>query len=170
MTELYVQTVENPLSKTARNKQFLGALMVIIGICSIGLAIGVSYYFFILTGVLLAIGIYLTISFNKTIKSFEYGINHVRIVFSVTTVISRTERKLEILLQDVVEYDDFLDLTIDGDFIMCSNVNENGVKALVFNVEGKTERVLFNPDEYLNAFLKDALPKEVTTKNVELNI
>jgi hypothetical protein len=102
--------------------------------------------------------------------SFEYGINHVRIVFSVTTVISRTERKLEILLQDVVEYDDFLDLTIDGDFIMCSNVNENGVKALVFNVEGKTERVLFNPDEYLNAFLKDALPKEVTTKNVELNI
>lgn len=165
MTDLYTQTIENPLSKTARKKQVGGALAVVIGICSIGLAIGVSYYFFILTGLLLILGCLLTVSFNKTIKSFEYGSNSMRLIFSITTVISRSERKLEIMLKDVLEYDDFQDLTVDNDFIMCPNVNENGVKALVFNVEGKTARVLFKPDEYMNAFLKETLPKEVTEKN-----
>lgn len=168
MTDLYTQTTENPLSKYARRKQVGGMLAIILGFCSIGLAIGVSYYFFILTGVLLIFGICLNISFNKSIKSFEYGCNDIRLIFSITTVISRTERKLEILLEDVVEYDDFQDLTVDRDFVMCPNVNENGVKALVFSVNGKTERVLFKPDEYLNAFLKETLPKEVTEKNIIL--
>ena len=170
MTDLYTQTTENPLSKTARKKQMGGALAVILGVCSIGLAIGISYYFFILTGVLLLFGICLTINFNKTIKSFEYGCNDVRLIFSITTVISRTERKLEILLDDVVEYDDFQDLTTDSDFVMCPNVNENGVKALIFKIGDKTERVLFKPDEYLNAFLKETLLLEVTKKNIQINI
>lgn len=164
MTDLYTQTIENPMGKSARRKQIGGLLLTILGFCSIGLAVGISYYFFIMTGVLLVLGGYLTISFNKTIKSFEYGCNDTRLIFSVTTVISRSERKLEILLKDVAEYDDFQDIVSENDFVMCSNVNENGVKALVFNVDGKHARVLFAPDEYLNAFLKESLPKEVTTK------
>ena len=164
MTDLYTQTIENPMGKSARRKQIGGLLLTILGFCSIGLAVGISYYFFIMTGVLLVLGGYLTISFNKTIKSFEYGCNDTRLIFSVTTVISRSERKLEILLKDVAEYDDFQDIVSENDFVMCSNVNENGVKTLVFNVDGKHARVLFAPDEYLNAILKESLPKEVTTK------
>ena len=170
MTELYTQTVENPLSKGARRKQVGGVVATILGFCSIGIAIGVSYYFFILTGLLLGFGIYLTISFNKTIKTFEYGCNDKRLVFSVTTVISRTERKIEIVLDDVVEYDDFVDLTVETDHIMCPDVNDNGVKALIFKVGGNQARVLFKPDDYMNAFLKETLPKEVTSKNITINL
>ena len=165
MTDLYNQTIENPLDKVARRKQVGGALAVVIGICSIGLAIGISYYFFILTGALICLGAFLTISFNNTIKSFEYGCNSTRLIFSITTVISRTERKIEILLEDVVEYNDFQDLTIESDFVMCPNINANGVKALVFKVDGKMARVLFQPDDYMHAFLKETLPKEVTNQN-----
>ena len=165
MTDLYNQTIENPLDKVARRKQVGGALAVVIGICSIGLAIGISYYFFILTGALIGLGAFLTISFNNTIKSFEYGCNSTRLIFSITTVISRTERKIEILLEDVVEYNDFQDLTIESDFVMCPNINANGVKALVFKVDGKMARDVFQPDDYMHAFLKETLPKEVTNQN-----
>ena len=79
----------------------------------------------------------------------------------MTTVIARTERKIEILLDDVVEYGDFDDLTVESDYIMCPSTNEVGVKALVFNLDGKKERVLFLPDDYMNAFLKETLKKEV---------
>ncbi|MBR2333910.1 MAG: hypothetical protein IKA59_01030, partial [Clostridia bacterium] len=91
-------------------------------------------------------------------------------VFSVTTVISRTERKIEIVLDDVVEYDDFVDLTVETDHIMCPDVNDNGVKALIFNVGENKARVLFKPDDYMNAFLKETLPKEVTSKNITINL
>ena len=164
MTDLYTQTIENPLDKSARRKQIGGALAVVLGVCSIAVAIWVSYYFFILTGALIGLGAFLTISFNNTIKSFEYGCNSTRLIFSITTVISRTERKIEILLEDVVEYNDFQDLTVESDFVMCPYVNANGVKALVFNVDGKKARVLFQPDDYMHAFLKETLPKEVTTQ------
>ena len=166
MTDLYTQTIENPLDKTARRKQVGSAVAFVVGICSVGLAIGVSYYFFILTGSLILLGALLTISFNKTVKSFEYGCNQSRLIFSVTTVISRTERNIEILLDDVAEYGDFQDLTIESDFIMCPNVNEDGVKAMIFKVGNNTARVLFKPDGYLNAFLKESLPREVTEKNI----
>ena len=164
MTDFYTQTIENPLPSRARRKQILSAISALLGLFSIGLALGVSYYFFILTAALFALSACLTISFNNTIATFEYGCNKVRLVFSFTTVISRTKRKIEILLDDIVEYDNFQDLTNSTDFVMCPNVNENGVKALQFKVEGKMARVLFKPDEYLNAFLKETLPEEVTTK------
>ena len=125
------------------------------------MATAVSYYAFIGVGILLALGTYLTVSYNKTIKSYEYGCNTSRLIFSVTTVITRTERKIEILLDDVVEYGDFDDLTVESDYIMCPSTNEVGVKALVFNLDGKKERVLFLPDDYMNAFLKETLKKEV---------
>ena len=109
MTDLYVQNIENPLSKSARKKQIAGVLFTLLGIGLIIVATAVSYYAFIGVGILLALGTYLTVSYNKTIKSFEYGCNTSRLIFSVTTVISRTERKIEILLDDVVEYGDFDD-------------------------------------------------------------
>ena len=164
MTDLYTQSIDNPLTPNARRKQVGGAFAILIGICSIGLAIGVSYYFFILTGVLIAIGACLTISFNNTVKSFEYSCNDVRLIFSTTSVISRTERKIEILLKDIVEYGVFQDIVLEKDFVMCPNANEMSVKFALFNVEGRTERVLFLPDEYINAFLRESLPKEVTTE------
>ena len=161
MTDLYVQNIENPLSKSARKKQIAGVLFTLLGIGLIIVATAVSYYAFIGVGILLALGTYLTVSYNKTIKSYEYGCNTNRLIFSVTTVIARTERKIEILLDDVVEYGDFDDLTVESDCIMCPNTNEVGVKALVFNLDGKKERVLFLPDDYMNAFLKETLKKEV---------
>lgn len=161
MTDLYVQNIENPLSKAARKKQIAGVLFTLLGIGLIIVATAVSYYAFIGVGVLLAVGTYLTVSYNKTIKSYEYGCNTSRLIFSVTTVIARTERKIEILLDDVVEYGDFDDLTVESDYIMCPSTNEVGVKALVFNLDGKKERVLFLPDDYMNAFLKETLKKEV---------
>lgn len=161
MTDLYVQNIENPLSKAARKKQIAGVLFTLLGIGLIIVATAVSYYAFIGVGILLALGTYLTVSYNKTIKSYEYGCNTSRLIFSVTTVISRTERKIEILLDDVVEYGDFDDLTVESDYIMCPSTNEVGVKALVFNLDGKKERVLFLPDDYMNAFLKETLKKEV---------
>lgn len=161
MTDLYVQNIENPLSSGARKKQIGGILFTLLGVGFIVVAMAVSYYAFIGVGLLIVLGTCLTMSYNRTIKSFEYGCNTNRLIFSVTTVIARTERKIEILLEDVVEYGNFEDLTSANDHIMCPNTNEEGVKALVFNVEGKTERVLFLPDGYLNAFLKETLPKEV---------
>ena len=103
----------------------------------------------------------MTISFNNTVKSFEYSCNDVRLIFSTTSVISRTERKIEILLKDIVEYGVFQDIVLEKDFVMCPNANEMSVKFALFNVEGRTERVLFLPDEYMNAFLRETLPKEV---------
>lgn len=167
MTDLYVQNIENSLSKSARKKQIAGVLFTLLGIGLIIVATAVSYYAFIGVGVLLALGTYLTVSYNKTIKSYEYGCNTNRLIFSVTTVIARTERKIEILLDDVVEYGDFDDLTVESDYIMCPNTNEVGVKALVFNLDGRKERVLFLPDDYMNAFLKETLKKEVVRKEYD---
>lgn len=166
MTDLYTQSIDNPLTPNARRKQVSSAISALLGIFSIGLAIGVSYYFFILTAALLALSACLTVSFNSTIASYEYGCNKTRMVFSFETVISKTKRMIEILLEDVVEYSDFQDSTVVTDYIMCQSVDDDGVKALVFNVEGKKSRVLFKPDEYMNAFLKETLPKEVTIKNI----
>lgn len=167
MTDLYVQNIENPLSKFARKKQIAGVLFTLLGIGLIIVATAVSYYAFIGVGILLALGTYLTVSYNKTIKSYEYGCNTIRLIFSVTTVIARTERKIEILLDDVVDYGDFDDLMVESDYIMCPNTNEVGVKALVFNLDGKRERVLFLPDDYMNAFLKETLKKEVVRKEYD---
>ena len=67
-------------------------------------------------------------------------------------------------MKDIVEYGVFQDIVLEKDFLMCPNPNEIGVKFALFNVEGRTERVLFLPDEYMNVFLRESLPKEVTTE------
>ena len=64
MTDLYVQNIENPLSKSARKKQIAGVLFTLLGIGLIIVATAVSYYAFIGVGVLLALGTYLTVSYN----------------------------------------------------------------------------------------------------------
>lgn len=170
MTDFYTQSIDNPLTTAARIKQVGGAVLAIIGFCSIGLAVGISYYFFILTGILLIISGYLTISFNNTIKSFEYGCNDVRLIFSTTNVISRTERKIEILLKDIVEYGIFQDVVVEKDYVMCPNTNALGVMFVVYIVDGISERVLFHPDEYMNAFLRETLPREVIGEMPQLEV
>ncbi len=167
MTELYVQNVENPLNGNARKKQILGVVLTLLGVGLAVVAFAVSYYAFIGTGVLIIFGTLVTMSYNRTIKSFEYGCNTTRLIFSVTTVISRTERKIDILLDDVLEYGKFDDLVSVGDYVMCPDTKEMGVKALVFSVDGKTERVLFTPDDYMHAFLKETLKKEVVREEYE---
>lgn len=164
MTDLYVQNIDNPLPKGARAKQFGGVLLTLLGFGFIIVATTVSYYAFIGTGVFVVVGTLITINYNRTIKSFEYGCNTQRLIFSVTTVISRTERKMEIMLDDVVDYGDFDDLVCQTDYVMCPDTNKVGVKAMVFNVDGRQERVLFEPDDYLNAFLKETLKKEAVRK------
>lgn len=167
MTDLYVQNIDNPLPKGARAKQFGGVLLTLLGLGFIIVATTISYYAFIGTGVLVALGTIITVNYNRTIKSFEYGCNTQRIIFSVTTVISRTERKIEILFDDVEEYGDFDDLVCQTDYVMCPDTNSVGVKVMVFKVDGKTQRVLFEPDDYMNAFLKETLKKEVVRKEYD---
>ncbi len=165
MTDLYVQNVDNPLKSDARKKQILGIALTLLGLGFGVVAFAVSYYAFIGTGILLVLGTVFTISYNHTVKSFEYGCNVSRIIFSITTVIARTERKIEILLDDVVEYGNFNDIIGLNDYIMCPDTNEQGVKALIFTVEGNTARVLFKPDDYMNAFLKETLKKEAVRED-----
>lgn len=161
MTNLYVQNIDNNLPKGTRAKQFGGVLLTVLGLGLIIVATAVSYYVFIAVALFIGAGALVTTNYNKTIKSFGYGCNTKRIIFSVTTVIARTERKIEVLFDDVVEYGTFADILCQNDYVMCPDTNKVGVKVLVFNLNEKLERVLFEPDDYLNAFLKESLKKEV---------
>ena len=74
MTDLYVQNIENPLSKSARKKQIAGVLFTLLGIGLIIVATAVSYYAFIGVGVLLAVGTYLTAqSIRKKFMRYHFA-------------------------------------------------------------------------------------------------
>lgn len=156
MTDIYEQSVELELPKTARTKQIVGVLLILFGAGFILLASLYSYYFFIPTGVFIIAGALVTRDFNRTVLKYTYSLNHERITFSTTNAIGKTERKLEILWKDVDEYGDFLDLIDYRDFVMCENPRDCGVKTLEFHLEnGNLHRVLFTPDDYMKALLDE---------------
>lgn len=156
MMDNYEQNVNIDLPKSARSKQIIGVLLILFGLGFILLASLYNYFFFIPMGVFVVAGVVVTHGYNKTVLKYTYSYNYERIAFSTTNVVGRTERKLEITWNDMDSYENFIDVIDPRDFIMCENPRDYGVKALEFHLEnGEMHRVLFAPDDYLNALINE---------------
>lgn len=157
MNSQYRQTVEVGTPKKIKTYQVLSLFLNLLGLGLIAAAITASYYIFIGVGVLIGIGLWLSQLYYSSTKQFEYDVNDKRLVICKTNIAGRKNRVADILFADVTQYGHFSDIAIDGDLIATSDIQKAEIRCLVFNIDGKQHRLLFEPDGYLDALLNYTL-------------
>lgn len=167
MTTQYVQTCEVALRRGARRDQILGMVFQLMGLGMIPIAIYLSYWVFIAVAVPIIFGAWLTQRFYSSAREFEYAFTGSRLIVSRTNIAGRGRRMLDIALSDVTSFSKFYDMVMPGDLVAAENVNEKEVCALIFRAGGSEFRLLFSPDGYLTALLKE---KFRNTPEIEVNV
>lgn len=161
MTEQYTQTVEVRTQNSDKAKLIAGILCMMFSLVFLIVAILKNYLFFIGFGVFIVIGFALVQIFESAPSEFIYSISPKNLVISKKNNAHNTKRKACISLENVERIELFTDIVDSGDLVCCENSSEKSVYALIysdfdkdFEVE-KHKRLLFCPDEYMLALLKE---------------
>jgi len=166
MTEQYSQTVEVAVTSKTKAMQWIGIAAVLFSLGFLMLTIFLKWYFVFVFIVILAIGIVYLHFYNKTAKEFIYDYSPVRLVIAKKDLMGKTSRILSLLFDDAISCEIMDGAADDDDVMACGAVHERGIYQIVYSEGEKTRRLLFAPDDYMLALLKEALgDKFLNTQN-----
>lgn len=157
MTEQYSQTVEVTVTSKTKAMQWIGIGSVLFSLGFLMLAIFYVWYFVFGFIAILAVGIVYIHLYNTSPKEFIYDISPVRLVIAKKDLMGKTVRKLSLMLEDVKSLELMQGIADDDDVIACDRTYDKGVYQLVYGEDGNVKRLLFAPDDYMLALLKEAL-------------
>ena len=162
MTEQYTQTVEVRTQNSDKAKLIVGILCMMLSLVFLIVAILKNHLFFIGFGVFVVIGFLLVQLFESAPCEFIYSVSPKNLVISKKNNAHNTKRKACISLDNIERIELFSDVVDAVDLVCCENSSEKSVYAVVyseydmdFEVE-KHKRLLFCPDEYMLALLKES--------------
>ncbi len=174
MTEQYTQTVEVTVSSKTKGMQWAGIVAVLLALGFLMLAIFLVWYFVFGMLALLAIGIVYIHFYNISAQEYAYDFSTVRLIVVKKDLMGKQKRILCLVYEDIIDFGIMEGLAEDEDIIACNAAHEAGVYQIVYRNADKTRRLLFAPDDYLLALLKqriascdNATDKELSAVNTE---
>lgn len=172
MTDNYTQTFEAIIPKHIRAYQACGIFFILFSVGFIILAALLSLYALIGFFLLFALGVVDLCVYNSSAKEYIYSFSPKRLVIDKKDVLNKCKRYVNVLFDDVAEFicDGSVEFNENTDILACSDASERGVCALVFNIEGKSKRLLFMPDEYMSELIKERIFEIKGGQNVQARI
>ena len=136
MTDQYVQSIDVEVGKAAKYMQWAGIALILASLGFILLSAFYSWWFaFGFVALMSAGGVFLHF-YNNTAKAYTYEFSRSRL-----RIIAGA-------------YDEKRDL-------LCANKSYDvGVCQIVFRADNQTRRLLFMPDEYMSALVKETLKEQ----------
>lgn len=157
MTERYSQTVEMTVSSKTKAMQWIGIASILFALGFLMLTIFLKWYFVFGFLAIFAIGaVYLHI-YNASAKEYIYEFSPDRLKIAKKDLMGRTRLLLTLMLDDATGCGIMEGLTEDGDVVACASSHEAGVYQLIYKEQDKLKRLLFAPDTYMTALLKETL-------------
>lgn len=169
MTEQYSQTVEVAVTSKTKAKQWIGIGLVLFSLGFLMLTIFLKWYFVFAFAVILTVGIIYIHNYNNTAKEYIYDFSPKRLVVAKKDVIGRTRRMLSLVYNDVARCGLMEGLAADGDIIACGATHEQGVYQIIYKDGEITRRLLFSPDTYMIALLKETLGEKTEITEAEIS-
>lgn len=157
MVEQYSQTLDVEVESKSKQKQWIGIALVLFSLGFLMLSIFYSWWFMFAFAVVFAVGCAFIYLYNKTAKEYTYEFNPKRLTIASKDVVNRQKRVLTLLVKDICEFSIMNDMVDGKDFVCCGKTYEAGVWQISFLLDGKMRRLLFAPDEYMVALIKEAI-------------
>lgn len=157
MTENYEQTVDVPITKQAKAYKNIAIVLFFVVLATVIVAVAVYFLVVIATVVMFSLALVFMGLYNSTTKTFGYSLNNTRIVIYSKDQLGKAKRRADIMFSDIKKYGDFCGIVEKDDLVYCGDTQAQGVKEIVFSVDGKDKKMLFAPDEYFDALLNEYL-------------
>lgn len=157
MTEQYSQTLELTVSSKDKKIQYLGIASCLISLGFILLSVFVSYFFMSGFAAFLVLGIVFIHFYNNVPREFTYDYNEQRLVIVKKDVVNKRSRILCLLLSDIESFGPVEGLTDENDIYAGSGELSSASCQIIFRENGAVKRLIFEPDDYLTALLREKL-------------
>lgn len=174
MTEQYSQTVEVTVTSKAKAMQWIGIGLVLFSLGFLMLTIFLKWYFVFVFVIALSVGVIYLHIYNSVAKEFIYDFSRTRLVVAKKDVLGKTKRLVVLLYDDVISCGLMEGLYDDSDVVACGPTHEYGVYQILYSAseseqseQKKTFRLLFTPDTYMTALLKETLKEKFSKSERE---
>lgn len=158
MVEQYVQELDVQVSAKHKRMQWAGIFLVLFSLGFLMLAIFLSWFFLIGFALIFAVGIEFIHIYNNVKKEYVYEFNPKRLTIVGKDVVNRQKRLLTLLFKDVESFEIMQDEYDEKcDLLYCQNAYDKGVWQIVFTLDGVKRRLLFAPDEYMVALIRETM-------------
>ncbi len=157
MTEFYSQSVEVSVSSKTKSMQWIGISAILASLGFVMLAIFLSPYYSIGAVALFVIGALYLHFYNTTSKEFTYEFTPTRLVVVKKDLLGKQRRMLTLMLSDVTEFAIMEGLSEERDVAACGAAYEQGVYQIIYKDGETLRRLLFLPDDYMIALLRESL-------------
>lgn len=158
MVEQYCQTLDVEVESKSKQKQWIGITLVLFSLGFLMLSIFYSWWFLFAFALTFTVGCLFIYLYNKTAKEYTYEFNPTRLTIASKDVVNRQKRVLTLLVKDICEFSIMSDMVDDDqDIVCCGKTYNMGVWQISFWLDGKMRRLLFVPDEYMIALIKEAI-------------
>ncbi|MCM1305760.1 MAG: hypothetical protein NC037_04790 [Bacteroides sp.] len=157
MTEQYSQTVEITVSSKTKSKQWIGIAAVLFSLGFLMLTIFLKWYFVFPFLIIFAVGIVYMHFYNTSAKEYIYEFSPTRLTVAKKDLMGKTSRLISLMLNDVETCTIMEGLSDENDIVACNATYERGVYQIIYIENDKRRRLLFAPDTYMQALLREAL-------------
>ena len=160
MTEQYTQTIETAVSRSDKIKLISGIAIMMLSLIFLVVAVLKNHLFFIGFAILLAIGFVFVEMFESAPSGYTYSLSSKSIIISKTNNAHRTKRIAWIKIENIVRIEQFCDFKSKDDIVACEVIGDYEVYQIVFHDAengAQYKRILFKPDGYMIAMLKELL-------------
>lgn len=158
MTDHYVQSIDVEVGKAAKYMQWAGIVLILASLGFILLSAFYSWWFTFGFVALMTAGGVLLHFYNKTAKEYTYEFSRSRLRIIAKDVVNRQRVYLDLLWKDVKSFEIMTGAYDEKRDLLCANKSYDvGVCQIVFRADNQTRRLLFVPDEYMSALVKETL-------------
>lgn len=157
MTQQYSQTVEVKLSSKTKSLQWIGIALILFSLGFLMLAIFLAWYFAFPFVVVLAVGAVYLHFYNTSAKEYTYEFSPISLVIAKKDLMGKQRRMLVLAFEDVQDFCIMEGLADNNDVTVCGATNECGVYQIIYKDGDSVRRLLFAPDDYMVALIKEAL-------------
>lgn len=153
----YKQKLSMKISKKQRAIQITSIVVQVLSLGFIIVGFVVDYYYYI--GFLLTYGLGVAIYqiYYSTTKEYEYVLTENQLVFYKNNIRMHAKLILGLNLSEIKSIKIFSDLVKEGELVLVDNVSRKDAKEIEYEKDGKTNYIVFAPDEYMVALLEDRL-------------
>ncbi len=155
MSDTYVQSIDVEVSKNAKSMQWAGICLVLASFGFVFLSAFYSWWFMFAFGAIFASGGVCLHFYNKTAKEYTYEFSKSRLRVVAKDVVNRQRIYLDLMWNDAQSFEIMQD-TYDKktDLLCASKAYEDGIWQIKFTADGIDRSLLFKPDEYMIALIK----------------
>lgn len=157
MTQQYSQTAEVTVGGKAKATQWLSVTALLVSLGFIVLSVFFNWFLMFGFAFFFAIGAIELHIYNATAKEYVYNFSPVRLVIAKKDIVGRTRRVANIVFKDARFFKPLDGVADDGDLVCCGDVSALGVYELTFDADGKQNRLIFAPDEYMTELIDGIL-------------